>query len=112
MLKLYEPGLAYLRQLNGGIDVASSVAAWLSDLGASQVQETQVVTPLGGSGEAGLMLLRDVLSIIRNSTPMMVAAKVISQQTFDEVMATLFQELGSHLQGYRTLIDVLAAKKE
>jgi SAM-dependent methyltransferase len=112
MLKLYEPGLAYLRRLNGGIDVASSVAMWIHDLDATEVQETQVVTPLGGSGEAGLMLLRDVLSIIRNSAPMMVASKVISQQTFDEVMATLFQELGPHLQGYRTLVDVLAAKKE
>jgi SAM-dependent methyltransferase len=97
-------------RLNKGQDVALETANWLRLLEPQQVEALPIRIPIGGTSEIGKMMLRNTILALRVGLPLFVKFGVIGAEQGEQMMATMFRELGPHLEGYLTLIDTIAQK--
>jgi hypothetical protein len=100
----------YVREANGGIDVATSTAGWLEEMGAEQIEVHFNQMAVSGKTKAGSDILRNNLKVIRNSGPMLIKLGRFSQAEFDTMMEIVMREVGVNSSGQGTVIDVLARK--
>jgi SAM-dependent methyltransferase len=97
-------------RLNNGQDVALGTANWLHSLGPQQIEALPIKIPIGGTSEVGKMMLRNTILALRVGLPLFVKFGLMSTEQGEQMMATMFRELGPHLEGYLTLIDTIAQK--
>jgi SAM-dependent methyltransferase len=100
----------YIANINKGVDVATNEAAWLRELGAVRVEQQFDHQVVGGSTPQGIEMLRNRIMIMRNSAPRLISVGLVTQQQYDEAMATIFREVGPHLVGQLDYVDTLAQK--
>jgi 2-polyprenyl-3-methyl-5-hydroxy-6-metoxy-1,4-benzoquinol methylase len=96
--------------LNGGIDVATNTAAWLREVGAEDVREYIDKVQAGGAGPRGRESLRSTVLLARNAAPHLIRQGLLTQAQYDEILTTLYRELGSHLTGQYCTTNVVGRK--
>ncbi len=99
-------------KVGGDVGTATEAAKWLSEAGAEKVQQSLDHQPVGGTTQRGLLGLRNIVMTIRNVSPNLIKRGLVTQKQYDDVMAVLFRELGTHLQGQWTFVVTLARKPQ
>ncbi|MEI6045790.1 MAG: class I SAM-dependent methyltransferase [Chloroflexota bacterium] len=99
----------YIKQING-FNVSEISKNWLEELGAEQVQALPLVIPSGGNSQTGLMMLRNLVMMVRNSLPQLIARNITTAEEGQALLDILFREISPECVGYGTCIDTLARK--
>jgi SAM-dependent methyltransferase len=100
----------FLAKLNGGIDISIALPDWLHELGATQVQTTPYIQPVGGKEESGKLYLRELVMVTSNVGPSLVTHGLLTQAEFEATMARAFRELDPNSTGQVTYINTIARK--
>jgi len=99
-----------IMEANQGLMVCRETAGWLTEMGAEQVQATNLAQPIGGTTPGGRQMLRNSVMMVRNGLPQMVSRGIMSQAQADELMATLHRDLSPASSGYQSWVSTLARK--
>ncbi|MEI6045788.1 MAG: class I SAM-dependent methyltransferase [Chloroflexota bacterium] len=99
----------YIKQING-FNVSEVAKDWLNEWGAEQVQALPLVLPVGGDSQIGLMMLRNLVMIVRNSLPQLIAKNITTMAQGEALLELLFKELSPQCIGSSAHLDTLARK--
>ncbi|NWJ97467.1 MAG: class I SAM-dependent methyltransferase [Chloroflexi bacterium] len=99
----------YTKQING-LNVSEVAKDWLDQLGAEQIQFFPVIIPAGGNSEIGMMMLRNLVMIVRNTLPQLIALKIMTEEEGQALIDLLFKELSPQCIGHFTCLNTLARK--
>jgi SAM-dependent methyltransferase len=103
----------FIRQVNGGIDVATEAANWLETLGAEQIDQTFHTWHYDGATPEGLQVLRLFILLIRASAPTLINQGWMTQDEYDELMQNIFRNFSPDLKGGQwTYVETLARKPQ
>jgi SAM-dependent methyltransferase len=103
-------GMDYLAVLNQGLDVATSQAEWLKELGAELVEAIPLVLVGDGDSKLGQQTLRLILLNFEATAPMLIHKGLCTQRQYEQARDRLFQEFGKHLKGQLGFVDTLVRK--
>lgn len=101
-----------IASVNDGVLVTNEAQNWLREFGASRVEIKEFETPLGGTTQVGLDMLRNLIMAKRNFLPTQLKLGLTTQAQFDAEMQQLYRELGPACVGHVNVVDTLARKPE
>ena len=108
--KLGQIGMNFVVASHDGADLPVETSTWLKEAGAEQVETRLVILPTGGNTQIGVLMARNSLMIVRNMAPLLIKKGLITQQYFEEVMASLYQNASPNMVGQMAFVDISARK--
>lgn len=102
--------MSLVKSIHNGQDVAADASHWLDASGVSNIQVRLDRQPVGGLTQRGMLGLRNMVMTVRNISPKLLEQGLITRKEYDDLMQTLYRELGPHLQGQWVFADTLAYK--